>query len=146
MLLCSCQPEDFTSVEGYITDHGSGEPIEGAVVHLQQGSRSGGFGSQSSYISLDSAITNGDGFYRIEHDTTGVRCACAVDVFKDGYVGPPGIAIGGGDEVRWDDEMHAYTYIKWHIKNINPFDEFDRILYSAEWGALGRMWRILVPT
>jgi len=133
-LLCSCQSEDFTSVEGYITDFGNGEPIEGAVVHLQQGFRSGGFGGQSSYVTLDSAITNSDGYYRIEHDLTGVRCACVVDAFKEGYVGPPGIAIGGGDEVRWDDEMKAFTYIKWHVKNVNPFDDFDRILFSAEWG------------
>jgi|GEM_PF-2121105 len=134
MLLCSCQPEGYFTIQGYISDHGSGEPIEGAIVHLQQGFRSGGFGSQSTYISLDSAVTNGDGFYRIEHDLTGVRCACAVDVFKDGYLAPAGKAVGGGDDATWDAEMRATTYIKWHVKNINPFDQWDEIIYFAKNG------------
>jgi len=60
-----------------------------------------------------------------------VRCSFVIDAVKEGYSITHTTATIKGNDHAVDRKIPARTYIKWYVKNVNPFDQWDEIRYFS---------------
>jgi hypothetical protein len=130
--LGSCGKKDFTDIQGRIIEKGSNKGIVNAKVVFSQCISNGILGG-SSCEAVDTVLTDANGNYRytVEDDQT---INYHIEAFKDNYyMELLQTASGGQISKNVNIVMLAHAWIKFHVKNVNPFDDSD---YIAAPGAL----------
>jgi hypothetical protein len=132
-VLSSCGKQGFTRVEGRVLEKGSNKPVANANVIFYQCVAGEGFGSSAICTEIDTAVTDTNGSYvftREEENNDVINYR--IDAFKGNY-SSEGLttAQSGKTTKNVDFVMRANAWVKFHIKNVNPFDENDLII--APW-------------
>jgi hypothetical protein len=133
LLVVSCKPRtEHTIVQGYVRTYGSETTHEGIEIELRQ----------DGSLPLDVTKSNADGWYQLEGD---------FEVNKRQYLfalnAPPlhqaldnqsfnNFEVSSGGIQRFDLEIHPYSWVNIHFKNINPCDQRDLIGFYGNLGGL----------
>jgi hypothetical protein len=129
VLLSSCGKQGFTRVEGRVLEKGSNKPVANANVIFYQCVAGEGFGSSAICTEIDTAVTdtNGNYVFTREEESNDV-INYRIDAFKGNY-SSEGLttAQSGKTTKNVDFVMRANAWVKFHIKNVNPFDDEDRL-------------------
>ena len=128
-----CKKQDFTDIQGRIVEKGSNKGIANAKVVFSQCISNGILGG-SSCEAIDTILTDANGNYRytLEDDQT---TNYHIEAFKDNYrMELLQTASGGQISKNVDITMLAFAWIKFHVKNVNPFDDSD-LIYAP--GSIG---------
>jgi hypothetical protein len=133
-----------TIVQGYVKTYGSSTTHAGIEIELNE--------EGVGVTLLDKTTTNADGWYQLEGD---------FDVSKTHYLylndNPPKhshvnnqgynhLQVKTGGVQRFDINIHPYTWINIHFKNINPCDRNDIIGFYGSLGGSERIYGAGVDT
>ena len=132
------------SYPGRIVDIDTGDPIEGAVVHVTYttygASAAGAIGSQ---VTVRETLTDANGEYLIPEDIEMHECFSGklhgqLQIFKPGYARPSHSRARklcpeeGPEEVPWADEPRCLTepgrYLTWELPRLKTKEERERNL------------------
>jgi hypothetical protein len=136
LLILSCNKDEFdnskTVVKGYLLEYGSEDPLKNITGYIVEcdGEVFGG----GSCWPVDSFATNNDGYFyhEFKHTPTGVY-VYQFEQIENYYK----IDVRYINEGALNDHIHyvdPHSWIKLHVKNINPFDDSDNIRYVGGWG------------
>jgi uncharacterized RmlC-like cupin family protein len=126
--LGSCGKKDYTSIEGQVLEKGSNKPIANAQVIFSECVAGEGTGSNSICLDVETVLTNAQGKYiftKEKDDATYYR----IRAEKNNYGKPVEVfqtADAGQSTKNLNFTLPAFAWIKFHVKNVNPFDDDDR--------------------
>jgi hypothetical protein len=135
-LLASCHAlnSKFTRIEGKVVDMGSGKGIAGATVVIYE-CVSGGFGGGRFCEPIDSVFTDKDGNYKYENATSDAS-SFDLRAFKKNHTLDVSIGVSTGEKYKDKNlTLRAHAWVKFHVKNVNPFNEYDLIKSPGAIGA-----------
>jgi hypothetical protein len=122
----SCSKQGSTQIEGQVIEKGSNKPIANAKVVISQCVKGDGFGSSAICIEIDTVLTDSKGNYMYSNDEKDA-INYRLSVYKDNYsMEVFQTAPAGQSSNKIDFVMRAHAWVKFHVKNITPFDENDR--------------------
>jgi hypothetical protein len=134
--LGSCGKKDYTSIEGQVLEKGSNKPIANAQVIFSECVAGEGTGSSSICLDVETVLTNAQGKYiftKEKDDATYYRIRAEklnygkpVEVFQTAYAGEKSKNL--------NFTLPAYAWIKFHVKNVTPFDDSDLIIAPGSSG------------
>ena len=113
-----------TIVKGRVLEYGTNEPVAGAKVNLLGGewSLGGSFGSIQ-----DTFVTDADGYYEFTFKPK-EDYIYYLDAEKEQYWDfIPTLDFSDYKENNLDIVLDPEAYLELHVKNVNPFDNQDRI-------------------
>ncbi len=134
--LGSCGKKDYTSIEGQVLEKGSNKGIANAKVIFSECVPGDGFGASAICLDIETVLTNAQGKYILtkeKDDATYYR----IRAEKNNYGKPVEVfqtANAGEKSKNLNFTLPAFAWIKFHVKNVNPFDDSD---YIAAPGASG---------
>lgn len=136
MLTVTCGKDNFdkskTVVSGYLLEYGSEVPLSNVTGYIAacDGTVFGGGGCWP----IDSFLTNNDGsfYHEFKHDPTGVYVYDFEQI--ENYYKIDWRSIHEGALNEYVHFVDPYSWIKLHVKNVDPFDEYDNIQYVGGWG------------
>jgi hypothetical protein len=134
-LLSSCHAlnSNFTRIEGKVVDMGSGKGIAGATVVIYE-CVSGGLGGGRFCEPIDSVFTDKDGNYKYENATSDAS-SFDLRAFKKNHTLDVSIGATTGEKHKNKNlSLKAHAWIKFHVKNVNPFNEYDKIIAPGAFG------------
>ncbi len=131
ILLFACCKKDFEGIEikGRITEVGSGKPVARAKIIIEGIGHSDGFlspGSGNGFI-VDSVFTDNDGNYifsRNDNPASGYYLIITKDKYQRAE---PSRGFNNDVKQTFDYQLQPYAWVKIHLKNVNPVNEWDRI-------------------
>ena len=125
-----------TKIEGRVLEYGSLKPIPNALVVLEEEFHMP-FTGGGKYYPIDSTYTNADGYYIYDFKhidkLDDYYFSYQVKVLAPKYF-DNNSRMENGYAHRSDIILDPYAWIKVHVKNVNPFDEKDRIFTSSNGG------------
>ena len=129
----------YTRIEGQVLEYGSNKPLAGAEIFLQESiyeSWSGG----GNYITIDTFYSDNEGKYSIEFQhlpsTDSYNVSYQVEAHSFWYY-PETKSMEIGYGHRRNIILDPYSWIKIHIKNMNPYNLSDKMATSGPWGGGG---------
>ena len=116
--------------KGRVLERGTNKPISKAKVYLYRKTSSGfdplGGGSGAGAL-IDSFYTANDGSFSFTYFSD-ISYSYSLKGVADGYyLGESEGTLGTRKDPRTDILLDPMAWIKFHVKNINPFDEYDKI-------------------
>ena len=133
-------PADQARMYGKVVEKGTKKPVKGVKVYLRNCTCVIGGCSCST---IDSLTTDDMGRYDFTYKFNGFKGRSFDIVVRvpSGFLpenSPIALAPTTHDNVNYDIEIQPLAWIKIHVKNVTPFDEFDKIWISGGWsGAAG---------
>jgi hypothetical protein len=129
--------DDEAQITGKILEKGSKKPVKGAKVYLRN-CKSGPLFTGYSCQAIDSVTTDNTGRYSFIYKFAGFsgRGFDLVVRVPEGFRqenSAVALAPNTHDIVNYDVEIIPRAWIKIHVKNINPFDDFDEVWISGGW-------------
>jgi hypothetical protein len=127
MVQCRKESNNFVKVSGKVLEFGSNKPIANAKVAVYE---EGGAFLGSTWTKLvDSTHTDANGFYRIEKSNIDNASSFYVAAAANKYYtfDPTKYVATGQDVMNNDIVLDPFAWIKVHVKNVNPFDDKDKI-------------------
>ncbi|MBP7698997.1 MAG: hypothetical protein KA101_00005 [Saprospiraceae bacterium] len=127
LLLCmGCwkEKEQKTTVDFRIVEYGTNQPIENARIILKQCESE--FLGGTFCIELDTVFTDAQGRFKLDLSETPL--ALELGISAENY-----FAFDGDYSLLWnrhntgDIALYPHAWLKVHIKNVNPFDVFDKL-------------------
>ena len=128
-------PIDQARMYGKVVEKGTKKPVKGAKVYLRNCTCVIG-GCNCSTI--DSLTTDDTGRYDFTYKFNGFKGRSFDIVVRvpNGFLpenSPIALAPTTHDNVNYDIEIQPTAWIKIHVKNATPFDEFDEVWISGGW-------------
>ena len=130
---CWKEKEQKTTVDFRIVEYGTNQPIENARIILKQCESE--FLGGTFCIELDTVFTDAQGRFKLDLSETPL--ALELGISAENY-----FAFDGDYSLLWnrhntgDIALYPHAWLKVHIKNVNPFDVFDRIKFGWESGEI----------
>ncbi len=134
---CNKNKKATYTIKGQVTDGTLGSGVAGATVLLQVKEVSGGT-FNNSYKTLESITTDGNGNYSFTFDRVNA-VDYKITVSKNLHFGEEDVI--NPDDLSTDSEntrnytMRAMAWVRAHIKNVNPDDPNDKVIYQLTSGA-----------
>ena len=134
--LASCGKKDYTSVEGQVLEKGSNKGVANAQVIFSECVPGEGTGSSAICLDIETVLTNAQGKYiftKEKDDATYYR----IRAEKINYGKPIEVfqtANAGESTKNLNFTLPAAAWIKFHVKNVNPFDDNDLIIAPGSSG------------
>ena len=125
---CQKQEENPSTVFGYAFDKFTQEPILGAEVHLFQ-SEFTSFFSPDRITFLETTLSDKDGFFEFQFEELDFPFSHFVYVEEHGFFPEQKDA-----EKNMEILLEPQANIQLHIKNVNPFNENDKITINSTCG------------
>ena len=132
----------YTKIEGQVLEYGTNKPLSYASVILQEAIYERGSGG-GNYISIDTIQADAEGKYYLEFKHESNTSTYNVDYkiyceefwyFPDDY----DMEVGYG--YRRNLVLDPYSWIRVHVKNVNPNNEFDEVFVTSGGGAICIYW------
>jgi hypothetical protein len=139
--LSSCKKEVVNPYEGRVVAEGYVRQlglkkgiVPNAKVVLYEVKTSGEFFAPVSFIPIDTAITNANGYYYIDTPVNADQSIFDLGVFAENYssesksLGDPNtdylkhVGLGKNIKAREDIGLRPYSWVKVHVKKTNPND------------------------
>jgi len=119
--------------KGRVLERGTNKPLSKAKVYLYRKTSSGfdplGGGSGAGAL-IDSFYTANDGSFSFTYFSD-IAYSYSLKGVADGYyLGESEGTQGTRKDPRTDILLDPMAWIKFHVKNVNPFNEFDEILVN----------------
>ena len=134
-ILGGCKKEKSTRIEGRVLEKGSNKPVAGAKIIFSECVAGEGTFSPSVCLDVETTTTDAEGKYVfVKESDTADRYRIRAE--KNNYGKPIEVyqvATAGEKTKNMDFTLPAFAWIKFHVKNVNPFDDSD---YIAAPGAL----------
>ena len=116
--------------KGRVLERGTNKPLSKAKVYLYRKTSSGfdplGGGSGAGAL-IDSFYTANDGSFSFTYFSD-ISYSYSLKGVADGYyLGESEGTLGTRKDPRTDILLDPMAWIKFHVKNVNPFDEYDNI-------------------
>ncbi len=128
--LGSCGKKDYTSIEGQVLEKGSNKGIANAKVIFSECVSGDGFGASAICADVETVLTNAQGKYiftKEKDKATDYRIRAEKTNYGNVY--PVYHLANAGERTKnLDFTLPAFAWIKFHVKNVNPFDEKDLII------------------
>lgn len=138
ILLSSCKkdPNNTLSLTGRITDPVSGNGIQNATVTLRSQDLSGGTFT-STFVTAARATTDASGNYTLQWDKR-TSAEYRLEGNKSGHISyqesiNPDVFNNGIEQTR-NFGMPSLAWITVRIKNVNPFDNADEVIFQLTGG------------
>ena len=134
LMMMSCG-KGTTHVSGTVFEKGSNKPVANASVIFSECVPGDGTGASAICIDVETVVTNAQGEYVFEKDS-GNATEYRIRAEKRNYGKPTEVfqtASAGKCTENINFTLPAFAWIKFHVKNVNPFDDSD---YIAAPGAL----------
>ena len=126
-IFSSCEKEwGKTEITGTVQDN-AGKPVQGATVFLYEDDLN--FDFDIGEI-IETTETDAAGKYTFKFDA-GRKNSYQVKAAKDRYSEGGNTNVEKGDENILNITIIPEAYLKLRIKNVNPYDQYDRISISA---------------
>jgi hypothetical protein len=128
---------DEARLQGYALEKGTQIPVEGVRLYLTNCVSSLQFGSFPSCTVIDSTKTDKNGYYSFTYKYKGKYGGSSFDLranVSDSYFKRNRFeTIGPTDHLIWDYnlELIPKAWVKVHVKNVNPFNESDRMVTGS---------------
>jgi hypothetical protein len=129
LTITSCGKKDFTSVEGHVFEKGSNKPVANAQVIFSRCVSGDGTGAAAVCTDIETVTTDANGKYvftKEKDDADRYR----IRAEKTNY-GKPVEVFQTADAGKCTEDINftlpAFAWIKFHVKNVNPFDDGDLI-------------------
>jgi hypothetical protein len=129
--------KDEARLQGYALEKGTKKPVEGVRLYLTNCVSSLQFGSFPTCTVIDSTKTDKNGYYSFTYKYKGKYDGSSFDLranVSDSYYKRGRFeTIGPTDHLIWDYnlELIPKAWVKVHIKNVNPFNDADKIGISG---------------
>jgi hypothetical protein len=137
--LLSKLPDDQARIHGRVVEKGSKKPVQGAKLFLHNCSCV--FLGGCTCSTIDTLTTDASGTYDFTYKYAGYSGGTfdiSVLVPKSkGFIQESGIAVIAPNThtiVKYDIEILPIAWAKVHVKNIKPFDEYDKVSINGGWG------------
>ena len=148
--LASCGKKNYTSVEGQVLEKDSNKGVANAQVIFSECVPGEGTGSSAICLDIETVLTNAQGKYiftKEKDDATYYR----IRAEKTNYGKPVEVfqtANAGETSKNLNFTLPAFAWIKFHVKNVKPFDDNDLIIApgSSATGFDYRFWGKSVDT
>lgn len=130
-LLTQCRKDNkttFIKTSGKILEFGSNKPIKNAKVGIYE---EGGEFLGSTWTKLvDTTRTDAAGFYHFDKDNLDKGSSFFISAAAEKYYtyDPNNYLVTKQEVLNNDIVLDPFAWIKVHVKNVNPFDDNDRIL------------------
>ena len=126
----TCHKQKETILNFTFTDLNSKQPIKDLELYLQEFDQDQ-FGNITNKITLDSYKTNelGNVYKKLKYLNPNKGHYIEWQKPSECY-GTTNYRVIEGQENKYNRDLISNSYYKIHIKNINPFDENDKICYS----------------
>ncbi|MFZ4545072.1 MAG: hypothetical protein ACOYOA_13545 [Saprospiraceae bacterium] len=134
IIFAGCNKVDYTDISGRVIEKGSKKGVADAQVVFYQ-CISGRIGQGSFCEPIDTVLTdpNGNYHYVLENDKT---VNYHIEAYKPNYTMQTLQSATGGEKTKnVDILMRAHAWIRFHVKNVNPFDDND-LIYAPGQGGL----------
>jgi hypothetical protein len=127
MVQCRKETNNFIKVSGKVLEFGTNKPIANAKVGIY--SEGGAFLGTTWSNLVDTTRTDANGFYSIEKQGIDNGSSFYVSAAANKYYtfDPTKYVATGQDVMNNDIVLDPFAWIKVHVKNVNPFDENDKI-------------------
>ncbi|MBA3283755.1 MAG: hypothetical protein H0U27_01675 [Nitrosopumilus sp.] len=117
----------------FVKQHKTNTPIANAMLLITRGVPPSGFGTTV----IDTLYTDGNGkaFYNKKVDENYMYYA---EAYKDGYFDTHNQQVDvkpGEKNFTTTIYMYAHSWVKLHVKNVNPYDPFDKINIKSTCGS-----------
>jgi hypothetical protein len=142
LLLTACKKAaEPTTAQGRITTLGTDSALAGiAVTLIEDNYGSGVVGSGNGRYNgpLKTVHTDQDGYYRIDHNCYPGTAYWIEAETAQGHFGPiQKQAVYPGQNNTINIAQIPYAYVRLHIKNVNPYDVYDKFNYLLDPGGGG---------
>jgi hypothetical protein len=127
-LLSSCGNKNVTTIEGQVLEKGSNKPVANAQVIFSECVAGEGFGASSICTDVETVMTNSQGRYIFTKESDKAN-RYRIRAEKLNYGKPVEVfqtADAGKSTQNLNFTLPAFAWIKFHVKNVNPFDDNDR--------------------
>jgi len=126
--------------KGRVLERGTNKPLAKAKIYLYSARSSGfdplGGGSGSGSI-IDSFYTAANGTYSFTYFDN-IDDSYSLKGVADGYyLGESEGTLGTREDPRTDILLDPYAWIKFHVKNVNPYDDNDEIYIGSSKAIVG---------
>jgi hypothetical protein len=129
--LASCKKVKDNQIQAgiYVKQYKTNTPIANAMVLITRGVPGSGVGTQI----VDTLFTDANGrvAYNNQVDENYMYYA---EAYKDGYFDTRNSQVDvrpGEKNFTTTIYMYAHSWVKLHVKNVNPYDQFDKIRIST---------------
>jgi hypothetical protein len=128
MAQCRKASNNYIKVSGKVLEFGSNKPIANAKVAIY--SEDGAFLGSTWTNLVDSTRTDANGFYSMEKSDIDKGSSFYVAAAANKYYtfDPTKYIVTGQDVTNNDIVLDPFAWIKVRVKNVNPFDDNDRII------------------
>jgi hypothetical protein len=130
-----------TKIEGVVLEYGTGKPLANVMVFLDE-SQSVPFSGGGTYYPIDTTYTDTEGkfFYDFIHIPNSDKLKWDYQVRTQPYLYyPDEYEMESGYQYKNKELIvEPYSFIRAHIKNVNPFDDEDYIFVAFDGGSGGR--------
>jgi len=130
-----------TKIEGVVIEYGTRKPLANVMVFLDE-SHSAPFSGGGTYYPIDTTFTDAEGkfVYDFIHIPNSDKLKWDYQVRTQPYLYYP-CEYGMESGYQYKNKeliVEPYSFIKAHIKNVNPFDDEDYIFVAFDGGSGGR--------
>jgi hypothetical protein len=137
-ILCSCGKNNGnTVVSGRVLEKGSNTPVANARVIFSQCVQDEGTFSSSVCADVATVLTNAQGEYTFSKEDDEPTNYYRIRAERTNYGKPVEVfqtADAGKSTKNLNFTLPAYAWIKFHVKNMNPFDDSDLIIAPGSSG------------
>ena len=130
-----------TKIEGVVLEYGTRKPLSNVMVFLDE-SHSAPFSGGGTYYPIDTTFTDTEGkfVYDFKHIPDEDHLFWDYQVRTQPYLYyPDEYEMESGYQYKNKELIvEPYSFIRAHIKNVNPFDDEDYIFVSFDGGSGGR--------
>jgi len=141
--ITACKKENPTSITGHVLEFDTNKPIEGALLYLYGGDSDGNFSNPGAYLEkIDSTISAADGSYHFDLDAAPYPILDLI-AHKELYFSEDvlqGIYRTRANQI--DIVLDPHAWLKLHVKNDMPVDEYDKISVWGSWGGGGDLYEL----
>jgi hypothetical protein len=141
LLTESCKKDAIpTSAQGRVTTLGTETPLAGIAVTLIEDNYGGGvLGGNGGYNGpIKTVHTDQDGYYHIDHTCNPSTAYWVEFETAEGHFGPiQKQAVYPGQNNTINMKQIPFAYVRLHIKNVNPYNVYDKFNYLLDPGGGG---------
>jgi hypothetical protein len=129
LTITSCGKKNFTSVQGQVFEKGSNKPVANAQVIFSRCVPGDGTGAAAICTDIETVTTDANGRYVFTKESDKAD-SYRIRAEKTNYGKPVEVfqtANAGESTKDINFTLPAFAWIKFHVKNVNPFDDNDLI-------------------
>ena len=138
-VLAGCGKQDFTQIEGQVLEKGSNKGVAGAKVIFSECVAGDGVFASAVCLDVETVITDAQGKFVFTKESDKAD-RYRIRAGKDNYGKPIEVfqtANAGEKTKNINFTLPASAWIKFHVKNVNPFNEEDLIIAPGSSGLSG---------